>query len=228
MFSTWALKPTSSPSFTFVFSHFTFVIFFSFPFSSRLCSYSFSLSGCIIVGIGIIFPGPIILLLSFTPMSLHVVTVLPTNAASLPFIFNFFAVPPVTSPLLSGIFINRIVPGSCMCNGLLCLAMLPLYATACSAITTLGDMFCCSLPINGCGSGTTAVLNPAGISIWCMSKPITLNPSCAIRLPSLVTFIPLSSMRCPCTCILLSQFIYTLFSLSFSNCPWLSMLTFSA
>ena len=97
---TLALKSTFSPSFTFVFSHLTLSNFLPFFSSFFSLSYACVSSECIILGIIVI--GAIILLLSFTPMWLHVVTVLPTTAASLPFIRTFPALTPLTYPLLSG------------------------------------------------------------------------------------------------------------------------------
>ena len=146
------------------------------------------------------------------PMSLQVVTWLPITAASLPLIFTFELVPPVTFPSFFGFFWNFIVPGSCMWVLSSCFATLSLVAHFLSFIFTSFESLSLSLPMNGWGSGTFAVEFPAGTTMMCVSMPTTLSSSTAICFPSAVTpLLPLSFMFFPFTLISLSAVITVFF-----------------
>ncbi|MBD5435953.1 MAG: hypothetical protein HDR36_05535 [Treponema sp.] len=214
---TVASSPTSSPSSALVFVHFALWNDGSFLSASSRSRFHFSVfSGFIIVGIGIDAPAAITVLLSRAPVSLHVVAVEPITAASFPSIFTFALVPPVTSPSFFGLCWNFIVPGSCMCVASSCLATLPFIAHFLFPSLTSFASLSFSFPMNGCGSGTSAVPVPDGTVMTCTSNPSTLSPSAATCFPSALT------PRLPCSRTFLPL---TFTSLPPSTAIWLSTTT---
>ena len=116
----------------------------------------------------------------------------------MPSIFTFADVPPVTSPPHFGLLWNLIVPGSCMWELSLCLALLPFTAHPLPPIFTSSERAPLIFPMNGCGRGTVAVPEPEGTTIMCVSNPMTWSSWTAICFPSAHTpLLPESLMFLP-------------------------------